>query len=81
MFGVIATAFSWITLQPAISNLLAAVLKLAPPDSPQVAVAARLKRILPFYLALDVVVVTLFVFLVLEWMVGRPLRAAEQSIE
>lgn len=81
MFGVIATAVSWITLQPALSNLLATVAKLATPDSPQLALAVRLKRVLPFYLALDAVVITVFVYLALEWMVSRPLRAAERSIE
>ena len=81
MFGVVATAISWITLQPALSKLLAAVQRLSPNDGPQWVMAARLQRVLPFYLALDLVVVTVFGYFVLQWMVGRPLRAAEQSIE
>jgi two-component system NtrC family sensor kinase len=81
MFGAIATAASWITLQPAISRLLQAVQKLAPIDSVQYTMAKQLQRVLPFYLALDLVGVTVFVYLVLQWTVGRPLRAAERSIE
>ncbi len=81
MFGTVATALSWITLQPALSTLLATVQRMSPNESPQLLMAVRLQRLLPFYLALDLVVVTVFVYLVLQWMVGRPLRAAEQSIE
>jgi two-component system, NtrC family, sensor kinase len=81
MFGAVATALSWFTLQPAISKLLAAVQRLAPPDSAPLIMAGQIQRLLPFYLALDVVVVTLLVYAVLQWTVGRPLSAAERSIE
>ncbi len=81
MFGCVATALSWITLQPAISALLGTVQRLAPTDSPQLLMANRLLRVLPFYLALDLVVATVFVYIFLQWMVGRPLRSAEKAIE
>ena len=79
MFGAVATAVSWITLQPAIKTLLTAVKGLGP-DAPQQQLVTQIQRVLPFYLALDLVVVTVFVYAVLQWMVGRPLRAAEDSI-
>ncbi len=81
MFGAVATAVSWITLQPAIRMLFGTVQKLAPIDSPHLLLVNQVQRLLPFYLALDLVVVTVFVYAVLQWMVGRPLGAAEKSIE
>ena len=79
LFGVVATAISWITLQPAIRTLVS-TMKGMGNAAPQQQLVSQIQRVLPFYLALDLVVVTLFVYLVLQWMVGRPLRAAEDSI-
>ena len=80
LFGALSTAICWFTLQSPLKVLIDAVRQLALPGSPTLLLIAQVKRVLPFYLGLDFVIVTSLVYLVLEWTVGRPLAATEQSI-
>jgi two-component system NtrC family sensor kinase len=78
LIGASSTALSWITLQPSLKGLLETLQRLDAPPHP---LLIHFQRVLPFYLALDLFLSTALVYLVLQWMVGRPLAVAEQSIE
>ncbi len=80
LLGSVATAVTWLTLQPALVRIIEAVHKHAP-DSAAVDVLTRVRGLLPYYLALDLVLVTALCYLVLHLAVGRPLERTEQAIE
>jgi C4-dicarboxylate-specific signal transduction histidine kinase len=81
LLGSVSTGVTWLTLQPALMRLLAALHRLAAPGSTDVELLGQVRGLLPFYLALDLLAVTGLCFLVLHLAVGRPLRRAEESIE
>ncbi len=81
LFGAVGTSLCWITLRGPLQALMDAVAHLAPPGSPTLQLVGQLKRVLPFYLGLDLVLTFALVYLVLQLTVGRPLAAAEQSID
>ncbi|MFZ5468518.1 MAG: sensor histidine kinase [Myxococcota bacterium] len=72
LLGAVTVGVAWLTLQPVLVKLL----PLAGPEG-----FARLSGLLPFYLALDLVVAAVVVFVVLYFTVARPLRRAEESVE
>ena len=81
LFGAVITALSWITLQSSLKALIDSVQTFAPAGTQTHQMVVHLQRVLPFYLSFDLVVATVLVYGVLHWTVGRPLAAAEQSIE
>ena len=81
LLGSLSTGLSWLTLQPALIQLLDLARRLAPPESPEAEVISRVKGFLPFALGLDLLAVGVLVYVVLELTVGRPLRATEAAVE
>ncbi|MDY7228460.1 sensor histidine kinase [Hyalangium rubrum] len=81
LLGSLSTGLSWLTLQPALIRLLDVTRRLAPPDSPEAEVLSRVRGFLPFALALDLLVLAVLVYFVLDLTVGRPLRATEMAVE
>jgi signal transduction histidine kinase len=81
LLGSLTTGLSWLTLQPALIRLLDATRRLAPPESLEAEMLARVQGFLPFALALDLLVLTVLVYVVLDLAVGRPLRATELAVE
>jgi two-component system, NtrC family, sensor kinase len=79
LLGSAATGVSWLTLHPALVQLIDAVHKYAP-HSPAVELLTQIRGLLPFYLALDLIAVTGLVYLVLHLAVARPLGRTEKTI-
>ena len=51
------------------------------PGTPEDALLARVRGFLPFVLGLDLLLLTVLVYLVLDFAVGRPLRSTEAAVE
>jgi two-component system NtrC family sensor kinase len=81
LLASLSTGLSWLTLQPTLIRLMDLVRRLAPPDSSEADVLARVRGLLPFALALDLMVLAVLVYFVLDLTVGRPLRATEVAVE
>jgi len=80
LFGSVSTGLTWLTLQPVIVRMMNTIVRLAPAGSEAQGVELT-RGFLPFYLALDMLLVTVICSLVLNVMVARPLRRMEQSID
>jgi two-component system NtrC family sensor kinase len=81
LLGSLSTGLSWLTLQPALIQLLDLARRLALPGSPEAEVLSRVRSFLPFALAMDLVALGVLVYVVLDLTVGRPLRATEAAVE
>jgi signal transduction histidine kinase len=81
LLGSLSTGLSWLTLQPALIRLMDVARRLAPPESAEAEVLSRVRGFLPFALALDLMVLGVLVYLVMDFTVGRPLRATEVAVE
>ena len=80
LLAAVSVGLSWITLQPSLAALLDAQRRLGPETSgPQL--AARVQALLPAWLALDLVVVGLLTYVVIQLAIGRPLQKAEAVVE
>jgi len=77
LLGAAATAVSWISLMPSLKALLDASLHAGLPYSQM---GHQLRTLLPFYLGLDLALVTILAFIFLELTVGRPLRETEDAV-
>src|SRR5688500_1882859 len=73
LLGALSTGIAWLTLQPSLVKLMGV--------SADADIVSRVRGVLPFYLTLDLIVVTLLVFLILYVMLGRPLRRTEETID
>jgi len=80
LFGSVSTGLTWLTLQPVIVRMMNTIVRLAPAGAEAQGVELT-RGFLPFYLALDMLLVTVICSLVLNLMVARPLRRMEQSID
>ncbi|MHB8879073.1 MAG: sensor histidine kinase [Myxococcaceae bacterium] len=81
LLGSLSTGLTWLTLQPALVRLVSAVHRLAGATGSDAEMLARVRGLLPFYLALDLLAVTALCFAVLYLAVGRPLRRTEEAVE
>jgi C4-dicarboxylate-specific signal transduction histidine kinase len=81
LFGCVSTGLAWLTLQPTIARMMNTIERLAPSHGPENEVLQVIRGFLPFYLALDLLVVTLICSLVLNLMVARPLVRMEKAID
>jgi two-component system, NtrC family, sensor kinase len=79
LLGAISVGICWFTLQVPLATLLDALKKSGSIEA--LGLARHVQTLLPVYLALDLVVVTLFSYAVIQLAVGRPLSAAEESID
>lgn len=77
MVGLLGTGVCWLTLQPVLENLIETLSRSAP-GAP---VLNRINGVLPFFLGLDVVMLSAMTYGVLTWLVGRPLTHLEKAIE
>ncbi len=77
LLGAAATAVSWISLMPSLKALLGASAHAGPP---YLQMGQQLRALLPFYLGLDLVLVTVLAYVFLELTVGRPLRETEDAV-
>jgi C4-dicarboxylate-specific signal transduction histidine kinase len=77
LLGAATTAVSWISLMPSLKALLDAA---AFAGHPYAQMAQQLRSLLPFYLGLDLSLVTVIAFIALELTVGRPLRETEEAV-
>jgi signal transduction histidine kinase len=81
LLGSLATGLTWLSMQPMLLRLLGVARRLALPDSPEAEAVARVRGLLPLALGLDLVALTVLVYVVLDVTVGRPLRATESAVE
>src|SRR5215468_4829788 len=81
LFGCVSTGLAWLTLQPTIARMMNTIERLAPAHGPENEALQVIRGFLPFYLALDLLVVTLICSLVLNLMVARPLVRMEKAID
>jgi signal transduction histidine kinase len=81
LLGSAATGITWLTLQPSVLRLIDSVRRLAPEGSADAEMLGRVRGLLPFYLALDLGLITALCFIVLFLMVGRPIRRTEEAID
>ena len=81
LLGSACTGLTWLTLQPVLVKLLSALHRAAGANGPEVELFDRVRGLLPFYLAIDLVAVTAICFVVLHLAVGRPLLQAEAEID
>jgi two-component system NtrC family sensor kinase len=81
LLGSLSTGLVWLTLQPALIRLLGLARQLTVPGTPEAALLARVRGFLPFVLGLDLLLLTVLVYLVLDFAVGRPLRSTEAAVE
>jgi signal transduction histidine kinase len=79
LLGALSVGVSWFTLQLPLATLLDALKKLGGAEPAQL--ATRVQTLLPLYLGLDLVVVTLAAYVVIQLAVGRPLAQAEEAID
>src|SRR5216684_9094138 len=80
LFGSVSTGLTWLTLQPVIVRMMNTISRLAP-GSVEAEGVELTRGFLPFYLALDMLLVTIICSVVLNLVVARPLRRMEQSID
>jgi signal transduction histidine kinase len=81
LFSSISIALAWLTLQPMLMRMVAAIRKLAPADAPQAELLAHFRTLLPLYFVLNLLLLTVSLYLVLYLVVGRPLHRAEKLID
>jgi two-component system, NtrC family, sensor kinase len=81
LFSSLATGFAWLTLQPLLFRLMEAVRRLSPDGGADAAALSQARALLPFYLALDLLGLTLLFYAVLHWMLVRPLQRTEEEVE
>ncbi|QSQ23858.1 two-component sensor histidine kinase [Pyxidicoccus parkwayensis] len=81
LLGSLSTGLTWLSVQPLLIRLMEAVRRLAPPGSTEAAALGRVKGLLPLALGLSLVVLTVLAYVVLDLMVGRPLRSTEAVVE
>lgn len=75
--GLLGTAVCWLTLQPVMSSLVDTASRVASAQP----MVARVETVLPFFLGLDVLMLSAMSYGVLTWLVGRPLIHLEEAIE
>ncbi|HSP81912.1 MAG TPA: ATP-binding protein [Myxococcaceae bacterium] len=81
LLSVVGTGLDWLTLQRPLLALMEAVRRDAQPGSLEELLLLRTRGSLPFLLALDLVLLTVLAYAVLDFMVGRPLRRTEEMVE
>ncbi len=81
LFSAVGTGLTWLTLQRPLLALMDAARPCAAPGSAEAVLLARTLGSLPFLLALNLVLLTLVAYGVLDFMVGRPLRRTEEAVE
>jgi len=81
LLSAVGTGLTWLTLQRPLLALTEMARQGAAPGSPEAAVLSRTLGSLPFLLALDLVLLTVVAYGVLDFMVGRPLRRTEELVE
>lgn len=80
LLGSVSTGVAWLTLQPALVRLIELVRRTAPPGSAEAELLLRVRGLLPYSLALDLVIVTLLCYGALHLTVGAPLRRTEEAV-
>ncbi|MFL5356797.1 sensor histidine kinase [Archangium sp.] len=81
LLSAMGTGLTWLTLQRPLLALMEAARQCAAQGSPGSLALARTVGSLPFLLGLDLVLLTLMGYAVLDFMVGRPLRRTEDVVE
>ncbi|WP_225410985.1 sensor histidine kinase [Stigmatella hybrida] len=80
LLGSLATGLSWLTLLPTLLHLMDVARRWVPSEGVEAAVLSRVRGFLPFALGLDLLVLVILAYIVLEFTVGRPLRATELAV-
>lgn len=81
LLGSLSTGLTWLSVQPALIQLMEVVRRLAPPGGAEAEALTRVRALLPLLLGLDLVALTVLAYVVLDLMVGRPLRRTEAVVE
>lgn len=80
LLGSFSTGLAWLTLAPVLVRQMNTIVRLAP-SGPDLEAIELTRGFLPFYLALDMLLVTIVCSAVLHVTVARPLRRMEQAID
>ncbi|ABF88543.1 sensor histidine kinase [Myxococcus xanthus DK 1622] len=81
LLGALSSGLTWLSVQPVLLRLLDALRRWVPEGSAEEATLARVQGLLPWVLGLDLVALTVLTYVVLDLMVGRPLRRTEAVVE
>src|SRR6218665_4098297 len=81
LFSAVGTGLTWLTLQRPLLSLMELVRHCAAHGALESASLTRTLGSLPFLLGLDLVLLTAVSYVVLDFMVGRPLRRTERVVE
>ncbi len=77
----VAVASAWLTLLPPILQLVDALRRLAPPGSSEAELLFRVRSVLPFTLAANLLIIAGVSAFILHVTLGRPLRRMEREVE
>ncbi|WP_426754247.1 sensor histidine kinase [Myxococcus sp. Y35] len=81
LLGSVSSGLTWLSVQPVLFRLLDALRRWVPEGSAEEEALARVRGVLPWVLGLDLVALTVLTYVVLDLMVGRPLRRTEAVVE
>ena len=81
LLASVATGLTWLSLQPTLLRLTAAVARRAVPGDPESALLSRVQTLLPYELAFNLLIVGALTYAVLHFVVGRPLAGTEALLE
>ncbi len=81
LLGSVSSGLTWLSVQPVLFRLLEAVRRWVPEGSAEEDVLSRVRGVLPWVLGLDLVALTVLTYVVLDLVVGRPLRRTEAVVE
>lgn len=79
LIGSLCTGVTWLFFQPLLLRI-GAVVKSAMPEGTERAAIQRLWSLLPFSLALEILLLTAIVYALLQLTVGRPLKRTEEAM-
>ena len=77
LLAAVSCGLTWLSLQPILFRLFAAIARAHPGERP---LLAHTRALLPWHLGLDLALVSGFAYLLLLFLVIRPLERAEQSV-
>ncbi|GEL70621.1 sensor histidine kinase [Myxococcus virescens] len=81
LLGSLSSGLTWLSVQPVLFRLLDALRRWVPEGSSEEETLSRVRGVLPWLLGLDLVALTVLTYVVLDLMVGRPLRRTEAVVE
>jgi signal transduction histidine kinase len=81
LIGIAATGMAWLSLQPVLVRLVDGLQRVAPAAGPERLLLARVSRLLPLLLGVDLLLSAVIAYAVLYFTVARPLDRMEELVD